>query len=99
MPTIFFANLDSLRLALASGAVPPAVGGAPARAGWDDQGHLWLQPDVALPRGAAAALARVGAAVQGTSGVTLAEAVPCWQQLLPLQRVAVDGTGRVLFAV
>ena len=50
MPTIFFANLDALRLALASGAVPSAVGAAPARVGFDTQGRLWLQPEVPLPR-------------------------------------------------
>src|SRR5437867_471695 len=41
MPAIFFTDLDALRLALASGAVPPAVGRAPARAGFDAQGRLW----------------------------------------------------------
>src|SRR4051794_11254223 len=85
MPTIFFADLDALRLALASGAVPSAVSGAPARAGFDAQGRLWLEPAVAPGRGAAAALARLGAAVQGTSGADLTDPVACWPQLLPLQ--------------
>jgi FtsH ternary system domain X7 len=100
MPTIFFADLDALRLALASGAVPSALGGAPARAGFDAQGHLWLQPEVAVPREAVAALARFGAAVQGTSGAALTELVPCWQQLLALQHAPPNGhPPRVLFAV
>jgi len=100
MPTIFFADLDTLRLALASGAVPSALGGAPARAGFDAQGHLWLQPEVPLSREAAAALARFGAAVQGTSGATLTEVVPCWQQLLALQPAPSNGhPERVLFTV
>src|SRR5438067_3980894 len=85
MPAIFFADLDALRLALASGAVPPAVSRAPARAGFDAQGRLWLEPAVPPGRDAAAALARLGAAVQGTSGADLAEQVSCWPQLLPLQ--------------
>jgi hypothetical protein len=100
MPTIFFADLNALRLALASGAVPSALGGAPARAGFDAQGHLWLQPEVPLSRETAAALARFGAAVQGTSGAALTEAVPCWQQLLALQPAPPNGhPPRVLFAV
>src|SRR5436309_11718652 len=86
MPTIFFADLDALRLALASGAVPSSVGGAPARAGFDAQGHVWLEPGVPLTRDAAAALTRFGAAVQGTSGAALTEAIPCWQQLLACSR-------------
>src|SRR6186997_216750 len=100
MPTIFFADLDALRLALASGAVPSALGGAPARAGFDAQGHLWLQPGVPVTREAVAALARFGAAVQGTSGAALTETVPCWQQLLALQPAPPNGhPARVLFAV
>src|SRR5437763_8168004 len=85
MPAIFFADLDALRLALASGAVPPAVSRAPARAGFDAQGRLWLEPAVPPGRDAAAALARLGAAVQGSSGANLTDHVACWPQLLPLQ--------------
>src|SRR5687768_10540827 len=97
MPAIFFADLDALRLALASGAVPPAVGRAPARAGFDAQGRLWLQPAVPLAREAAAALARFGAAVQGTSGADLTEEVACWPQLLPLQPAPFGAPAPVLF--
>jgi hypothetical protein len=85
MPAIFFADLDALRLALAGGAVPPAVGGAPARAGFDAQGRLWLEPEAPLSREMVAALSRFGATVQGTSSVDLTEVVACWPQLLPLQ--------------
>src|SRR5437763_5902607 len=85
MPAIFFADLDALRLALASGAVPPAVSRAPARAGFDAQGRLCLEPAVPPGRAAAAALARLGAAVQGTSGADLTDQVACWPQLVPLQ--------------
>src|SRR5438270_164909 len=45
MPALFFPNLDALRLALASGLVPTTVARAPARAGFGDHGHLWLEPD------------------------------------------------------
>src|SRR4051812_47821731 len=99
MPTVLFADLDALRLALASGAVPSAVGAAPARAGCDAHGRLWLQPAAPLPRGAVGAWPRLGAAVQGTSGAELADEVPCWQHLLPLRPGPADGTRPVLFAV
>src|SRR5438093_1014439 len=54
MATIFFADLDALRLALASGAVPPAVGRAPARAGSDAQPPPFFSLLRALDRGPAA---------------------------------------------
>src|SRR6476660_954688 len=55
---------------------------------------------MAVPREAVAALARFGAAVQGTSGAALTELVPCWQQLLALQPSPPNGhPPRVLFAV
>src|SRR5438876_8850357 len=97
MPAIFFADLDALRLALASGAVPPAVARAPARAGFDAAGRLWLQPAAPLPRDAVAALARLGAAVQGTSGVELTDDVPCWPHLLPLAPDGGAAPATVLF--
>ncbi|MFO0810392.1 MAG: hypothetical protein U0746_17345 [Gemmataceae bacterium] len=97
MPAIFFADLDALRLALASGAVPPAVARAPARAGFDAAGRLWLQPTAPLPRDAVAALARLGAAVQGASGIDLTEDVPCWPHLLPLVPIDGEAPAAVLF--
>src|SRR5205814_1498584 len=84
MPTILFADRDALRLALASGAVPAAVARAPARAGADAQGRLWVEPAAPLPRRAAAALARLGAPVPGTSGADPTPDVACWARLLPL---------------
>ena len=65
MPALFFPNPDALRLVLASGLLPPAVTAAPARAGWDDHGRLWLDPGTPLPRGSAAALARFGVQALG----------------------------------
>src|SRR5215207_6328056 len=97
MPAIFFADLDALRLALASGAVPPAVSRAPARAGFDAAGRLWLEPAAPLPRDSVAALARLGAAVQGASGVDLTDDVPCWPYLLPLAPSDGDAPAAVLF--
>src|SRR5256885_1738484 len=38
-----FPDLDTLRLALVTGAVPPAVTQTPASAGFADQGPVWVQ--------------------------------------------------------
>jgi hypothetical protein len=84
----YFPNLDSLRLALTSGMVPPAVSLKPAVAGFDDQDHLWLQTAEALPRGAQAALGRLGVQVKKTSDAALSIDVCCWLQALPLEPAA-----------
>ena len=44
-----FPDLDTLRLALTSGAVPAAVALAPAVAGFDDDGRVWVEPSADLP--------------------------------------------------
>src|SRR5262245_36925844 len=98
MPALFFADLDTLRLALASGVVPPQVGAAPAVAGFDAQGRLWLEPDAPLPRDAVAALGRLGVQVCGRGAAEHTVPVGCWQQLLPLQPAPFAPSGRpVLF--
>src|SRR5207253_1401473 len=51
-----FPDLDTLRLALTSGAVPPAVGGGAASAGFDAAGAVWVETDAPLPRAAQADL-------------------------------------------
>src|SRR5262245_9143278 len=79
-----FPDLDTLRLALTTGAVPPAVSLAPAAAGWDGQGRLWLRPSVDLPRSAQNELRRLGVQVAKAEGTPLSESVTCWPQLLPL---------------
>src|SRR4051812_40090078 len=83
---LHFPDLDILRLALTSGAVPPAVSLAPAVGGFDDQGSLWLQPSVTLSRTAQTELRSLGVQLCKASGTLLAEQVCCWLQLLPLQR-------------
>src|SRR5947207_1947846 len=97
----YFPDLDTLQLAITSGVVPPAVSLAPAVAGFDEQGHLWLQPSTALPRGAQAALRRLGVQLVKADGELQGEEYCCWLQLLPLQRdttvPAVAGQAPVLF--
>src|SRR5436305_1051536 len=84
MPVIVFPNLDCVHRALAGGAVPPAVARSPARVGFGADGRVCLQPAVTLPRDAARALARLGAAVQADSEVELTEEVGSWLELVPL---------------
>ncbi len=88
-----FPNLDTIRLALTSGTVPGAVALAPAVAGFDADGRVWVQPSADLPKKAQAELRRLGAALCKATGTAPAVEVSCWLQLLPLQRSA-DPVGR-----
>jgi hypothetical protein len=88
MPALFFPNLDALRLVLASGIIPPAVTGAPARAGFDANGRLWLEPAAPPGRDALAGLARLGVQALGAGGGLPTEPVGCWAELLPLRRTS-----------
>jgi hypothetical protein len=87
MATIYhFPDLDTLRLAVTSGVVPPAVSLSPAVAGLEDGGHILLQPAEALPRAVQTGLARLGVQPVRAKGELKAEQVCCWLQLLPVQR-------------
>ena len=55
-----FPNLDTLRLALTSGAISDAVRATTVRYGFDDDQSLWLQPSVALRERAEKDLCRLG---------------------------------------
>src|SRR5207302_259818 len=83
-----FPDLDTVRLALTSGAVPPAVAMAPAVAGFEDDGRVWVQPSADLSRKAQAELRRLGAGAAKTAGAAPAVEVTCWLELLPLRRSA-----------
>src|SRR5436305_4748343 len=98
MPALFFPNPNALRLALASGLVPAALARAPAAAGFDAQGRLWLELADLPPRESLAALARLGVQALGGAAVT-AETVRCWAELLPLRESADPPAGLVLFLV
>jgi hypothetical protein len=81
-----FPDLDTLRLCLTSGSVPAAVSLAPALAGFDAQGRVWLEPSVELSPSACRTLHALGVQVVPASEVALREEVCCWLQLLPVQR-------------
>jgi hypothetical protein len=86
MSVLYFPNLDTLHLALTSGAVPPAVSLTPVVAAFADDGGVWLEPSASLPRAAQNDLRRLGVqAAKGFNGRSPAM-FSCWPQLLPLRR-------------
>jgi hypothetical protein len=80
-----FPDLATLRLALTSGAVPPAVSQTEAVAGFAEPEQLWVETPASLSRAAQNELKRIGVQVCRTSGATLATEVGSWLELLPLQ--------------
>jgi hypothetical protein len=84
MPVLFFPSLDTLRLVLASGIVPPGVSDAAARAVFDSHGRLWLEPAELPPRDLLSALGRLGVRTLGDAG-GLTTSVASWAELLPLK--------------
>src|SRR5580704_18061225 len=100
MPTLFFSDRDTLRLALTNGGVPQAITHAPAVAGYDEQGRLWLTTQAWLPKEALITLSRFGVQIVGSSRPGTEKAVCCWQELLPLESEPILGEtvgGEVLF--
>ena len=83
-----FPDLDTLRLALTSGAAPPAVAQAAAVVGFDDQGRVWVETAASLPRAAQNDLRRLGVQLCKTNGAAAIFPVRCWPEILPLQRDA-----------
>src|SRR5207248_8397781 len=61
-----FPDSDTLRLALTSGLIPPAVSLAPAVGGADDGGRPWVEPSAKPTRGMLAALAKLGVVTEKT---------------------------------
>src|SRR5262245_48098043 len=98
MAALFFPNLDALRLAIASGLVPPAIAQAPARVAFDTPGHVWLELNELPSRESLAALGRFG--VRAHSHPTVAtQPVSCWAEVLPLRRLESHPTALTLFDV
>ncbi len=87
-----FPDSEILHFALTSGAVPPSVALAPARAGAEADGRVWVRPSVNVPKNALAELRRLGVAA-GKDAASPGAEVSCWLELLPLRRAA-DGLAR-----
>jgi hypothetical protein len=81
-----FPDLDTLKLVLINGAVPPSVSLAPATAGFDEQRHLWLEPSVTPARKAQDELKKYNVLIGKRSGTALSARISCWLEMLPLVR-------------
>jgi hypothetical protein len=81
-----FPDLNTLRLALISGAVPSSVALTPATAGYDEQESLWVESNATLSRGAQSELKKLGVQAARASGSSATADVTCWPELLPLQQ-------------
>src|SRR5207244_4261577 len=81
-----FPDLDTLRLAITSGVVPPSISLAPVAAVLDDSGRLRMQSSVVVPASVLSELHRLGVEAVQENDPFLAEQVSCWPQLLPLRR-------------
>ncbi|MBY0231544.1 MAG: hypothetical protein K2W96_19840 [Gemmataceae bacterium] len=81
-----FPSMNSLRLALITGAVPAAMAQAGAVVGTDDQGHVWVETSGTLSRGNNAELKKLGVmGAKALPAIDKAE-VSCWAEALPLDR-------------
>src|SRR5262249_33334777 len=82
---LHFPNLDTLRLALTSGAVPPGVSLAPVRAAPVAAVGFRVRPSVPLTKTAHVKLRRLGVEVREADGAL--EELSCWPQIVPLEQV------------
>jgi hypothetical protein len=80
-----FPDDDTLRFALTSGLVPPAVSLAAARAGRDADGRPWVHPSGPLPKALPTALSRVGVSANDDAPLGGRE-VAHWLQAVALRR-------------
>ena len=80
-----FPDLATLRLALLNEGVPLAVAQAPATAGFDDQGQVWVESGATLPRANQDKLRKIGVSSVKSSGAKLETEVTCWPEVLPLE--------------
>jgi hypothetical protein len=85
---LLFPDLDTFRLALTSGAVPPALSLRPVAAGLDEQGQVWVEPSEPVARAVQAHLHQLGVQLKKTSGAAMCTVFCCWPQVVPLERSA-----------
>ncbi len=79
-----FPDLDTLRLALTSGAVPSDVAQKAAVAGFGEPDQLWVETSAKLSAAVQKELKRLGALVCKASDAALSTEVSSWLELLPL---------------
>lgn len=78
-----------LQLAITSEAIPREVSSAPAAAGLDVEGCVWLRPSVSIRRVDLAALRKLGVQQKRSASVPTTK-LRCWHQLLSLRSVEVN---------
>jgi hypothetical protein len=81
---IKFPDLNTLRLALTTGAIPLQVSQTPANAGFDDQDQCWVDTSASLSRASQTELKKFGVQTPRANGATLKTDVSCWAEILPL---------------
>jgi hypothetical protein len=81
-----FPDLNSVRLGLITGAIPPAMAQAGAIAGFDDQEQCWVETSATLARNNGNELKKLGVQFPRASSATLKSEVSCWAEILPLER-------------
>jgi hypothetical protein len=98
-----FPDLETLRLALTAGAVPPAVSATPAVTGEGEGGALWVETAATLSRAGQNELKKLGVQFARGNGAELTTETSCWAEILPLQPEAgppaVTDQTPVLFAI
>lgn len=92
MPTMMFADLDALRLVLAGGGVGADVSAAPAFAGFDSQGRLWLHTEIPLSRAGTAALSRLGIPILADGADAELSSISCWFEVFAPKPVEIPVT-------
>ncbi len=80
-----FPDLDTLRLAITSGAAPPAVAFSAAVAGGDDRGRVWVETAAPLPRDVQNRLREIGVQISKAKGAVEQVAVSSWPEIMPLR--------------
>jgi len=81
-----FPDLNSLRLALLTGAVPVNMSQAPALAGLDDQNQVWVETSASLARPNQNELKKLLVQFPRTMSVSTRDEVSCWGEILPLEK-------------
>ncbi|HET6573679.1 MAG TPA: hypothetical protein VFG68_08775 [Fimbriiglobus sp.] len=82
---LLFPDIDTFRLALTGGVVPPEVLSAEAQVAFGADGKLSVETDAKLTRKSATELTRLGVTL-AKRHIGSVEAISCWPQILPTTR-------------
>ncbi|MBX9627541.1 MAG: hypothetical protein K2X82_27315 [Gemmataceae bacterium] len=85
---LLFPDVETVRLALTGGLVPADITLAPAAVSTDDQGRVYVEPRVAVPRPVAKTLDKLGVKGSKRHGSDPPRDVHSWVEILPLTKAA-----------